>query len=32
MDSSRLQDMGWNAKVSLKEGLKIAYEDFLLKI
>ncbi len=31
MDSSRLQDMGWNAKVSLKEGLKIAYADFLLK-
>jgi GDP-L-fucose synthase len=32
MDSSRLQNMGWNAKVSLKEGLKIAYEDFLIKI
>ena len=32
MDSSRLQKMGWNAKVSLKEGLKIAYQDFLLKI
>ena len=31
MDSSRLQDMGWNAMVSLKEGLKIAYADFLLK-
>ncbi len=32
MDSSRLQKMGWNAKVSLKEGLQIAYQDFLLKI
>jgi GDP-L-fucose synthase len=31
MDSSRLQKMGWNAKVSLKDGLKIAYEDFLTK-
>jgi len=31
MDSSRLQNMGWNAKVSLKEGLKIAYDDFLVK-
>ena len=28
MDSSRLQKMGWNAKISLTEGLKIAYEDF----
>ena len=32
MDSSRLQKMGWNAQVSLKDGLKIAYQDFLLKI
>ena len=31
MDSSRLQKMGWQAKVSLKDGLKIAYEDFLVK-
>jgi len=31
MDSSRLQNMGWNAKISLKEGLKMAYEDFLVQ-
>jgi len=31
MDSSRLQNMGWNAKVSLTDGLKIAYDDFLVK-
>ena len=31
MDSSRLQKMGWNAKVSLKDGLTIAYQDFLVK-
>lgn len=29
MDSHRLNAMGWNAKVSLVRGLKLAYEDFL---
>lgn len=29
MQSSRLNDLGWHAKVSLADGLKMAYEDFL---
>ena len=29
MDSSRLNDLGWQAKVGLSEGLSMAYEDFL---
>jgi GDP-L-fucose synthase len=29
MDSSRLNTLGWNARVCLKEGLAAAYEDFL---
>ena len=29
MDSSRLQSLGWQAKVSLQEGLALAYHDFL---
>ncbi|MBK0391960.1 GDP-L-fucose synthase [Ramlibacter algicola] len=29
MDSSRLQSLGWSAKVSLAEGLQLAYQDFL---
>lgn len=29
MDSTRLKTLGWNAKVSLEEGLEKAYEDFL---
>jgi len=29
MDSSRLNSLGWQAKVSLKAGLVAAYEDFL---
>ena len=29
MDSHRLNAMGWKAKVSLEQGLKRAYEDFL---
>jgi GDP-L-fucose synthase len=29
MDSSRLNAMGWFPKVNLKEGLALAYEDFL---
>ena len=28
MDSSRLNNLGWNAKVGLKEGLAMAYKDF----
>jgi len=29
MDSSRLNALGWQARVSLKEGLSLAYQDFL---
>ncbi|MBM4128454.1 MAG: NAD-dependent epimerase/dehydratase family protein, partial [Nitrospira sp.] len=29
MDSSRLNDLGWQAKVGLSKGLGMAYEDFL---
>jgi len=29
MDSSRLNNLGWNAKVNLATGLSTAYEDFL---
>ena len=29
MDSSRLKSLGWQAKVSLHEGLTLAYQDFL---
>lgn len=29
MDSTRLNALGWQAQVGLKEGLKVAYEDFL---
>jgi len=32
MDSSRLNALGWNAKVGLVEGLKIAYKDFLKQL
>ena len=28
MDSSRLNKLGWQARVSLREGLAIAYQDF----
>lgn len=28
MDVSKIKSLGWSAKTSLKEGLKIAYEDF----
>lgn len=31
MDSSRLNSLGWLAKVNLEAGLKMAYEDFLSK-
>ncbi|MBA2964824.1 MULTISPECIES: GDP-L-fucose synthase [Ramlibacter] len=29
MDSSRLQSLGWSARVDLDEGLQLAYQDFL---
>lgn len=29
MDSSRLRNLGWEPKIGLKEGLRMAYEDFL---
>ena len=29
MDSSRLNALGWQAKVTLEAGLKVAYQDFL---
>jgi GDP-L-fucose synthase len=29
MDSSRLNALGWQAKMSLEDGLKIAYQDFI---
>ena len=32
MNSERLNGMGWKAKVSLTDGLMIAYKDFLLKM
>ena len=31
MDSSRLNALGWNAKVDLEAGLRLAYQDFLQK-
>lgn len=31
MDVSKINALGWKAKTKLKEGLKIAYQDFLLK-
>ena len=32
MDVSKMKALGWSAKTDLKEGLKIAYKDFLSKI
>jgi len=29
MDSSRLRSLGWQARVSLEQGLRLAYDDFL---
>lgn len=29
MDSSRLNSLGWHAKIKLKDGLAVAYQDFL---
>lgn len=31
MDSTKARGLGWNPTISLEEGVKIAYEDFLLK-
>ena len=31
MDSARLNAMGWQAKVDLKQGLVLAYQDFVIK-
>ena len=32
MDSSRLRNLGWSPKVSLKEGIALAYEDYLSRL
>ena len=32
MDSSRLKSLGWQAKVSLQDGLTLAYQDFLKQV
>jgi GDP-L-fucose synthase len=32
MDSSRLNALGWQAKVDLQRGLAAAYQDFLSKL
>ena len=32
MDNSRLHALGWQPQVSLEEGLKLAYQDFLLAL
>jgi len=32
MDSSRLNSLGWQAQVSLQEGLALAYKDFLQQV
>jgi GDP-L-fucose synthase len=29
MDSTRLNDLGWRAKISLKDGINLAYQDYL---
>ena len=29
MDSSKLHGLGWRAKTSLLEGIKLAYQDFV---
>jgi GDP-L-fucose synthase len=31
MDSSRINALGWNAKVTLEDGLKVTYQDFLAR-
>lgn len=32
MDVGRLHSLGWHAKIGLREGLKLAYEDFLASV
>lgn len=32
LDSTKIKSLGWDAKTQLKEGLKIAYSDFLKKL
>jgi GDP-L-fucose synthase len=32
MDSSRLENMGWSPKISLKDGITRAYDDYKLKV
>lgn len=32
MDSSRLRKLGWTPKTSLKKGIELAYQDFLLQV
>jgi GDP-L-fucose synthase len=32
MDSSRLNSLGWHAKINLREGLSMAYQDYLSNI
>ena len=32
MDSSRLWNLGWSPKVALKEGIALAYEDYLSRV
>lgn len=31
LDISKLEKLGWNSKIGLKEGIRLAYEDFLSK-
>ena len=32
MDSAKLMALGWKPKISLEEGIQMAYQDFLSKI
>ena len=32
MDSSRLNSLGWHAKINFQEGLSMAYQDYLSNI
>jgi nucleoside-diphosphate-sugar epimerase len=32
MDSGRLNSLGWHAKINFKEGLSMAYQDYLSNI
>lgn len=31
MDSSKIAELGWKSTISLEEGIKLAYEDFLIR-